>query len=222
VTKGAKTREQILFEAACLFNVKGYSGAALRDMMHATGLGKGGIYNHFESKEKLAVDAFDYAVSLIQARFDQALAGVSGARERLRAYLAFFEDYSRNPPIPGGCPIMNTAIEHDDGNPELRRRSREAMERWRQFIVRTVRRGIKNLEMRPDIDPEQAGTVFIATIEGAVMLAKLYGDLSHVDHALAHLKRYIEESLASTPRQKHARVGIESISGRPVSGGKNV
>jgi TetR/AcrR family transcriptional repressor of nem operon len=222
VTKGAKTREQILFEAACLFNVKGYSGVALRDMMHATGLGKGGIYNHFESKEKLAVDAFDYAVSLIQARFDQALAGVSGARERLRAYLAFFEDYSRNPPIPGGCPIMNTAIEHDDGNPELRRRSREAMERWRQFIVRTVRRGIKNLEMRPDIDPEQAGTVFIATIEGAVMLAKLYGDLSHVDHALAHLKRYIEESLASTPRQKHARVGIESISGRPVSGGKNV
>ena len=39
VTKGAKTREQILFEAACLFNVRGYSGAALSDMMHATGLG---------------------------------------------------------------------------------------------------------------------------------------------------------------------------------------
>jgi AcrR family transcriptional regulator len=52
VTEDAKTREQILFEAACLFNVKGYSGAALSDMMHATGLEKGGIYNHFESKEK--------------------------------------------------------------------------------------------------------------------------------------------------------------------------
>jgi len=195
VTKGAETREQILFEAACLFNVKGYWGVALSDMMHATGLGKGGIYNHFESKEKLALAAFDYAVSLIHARFERALAGVSGARDRLRAYLVFFEDYSRNPPIPGGCPIMNTAIEHDDGNPELRKRSREAMELWRQFIVRTVRRGIKNHEMRPDNDPEQVGTVFIATIEGAVMLSKLYGDISHVDRALAHLKRYIEESL---------------------------
>jgi AcrR family transcriptional regulator len=195
VTKGAKTREQILFEAACLFNVRGYSGAALSDMMQATGLRKGGIYNHFESKEKLAVAAFDYAVSLIQARFAQALAGVSGARDRLRAFLVFFEDYSRHPPIPGGCPIMNTAIEHDDGNPELRKRSREAMEQWRQFLVRTVRRGMKHHEMRADTDPEQVGTVFVATIEGAVMMSKLYGDLSHVDRALAHLKQYIEESL---------------------------
>ena len=195
MTKGAKTREQILFEAACLFNVKGYSGAALSDIMHATGLGKGGIYNHFESKEKLAVEAFDYAISLIQARFEQALAGVSGAHNRLRAFLAHFEDYSRNPPIPGGCPIMNTAIEHDDGNPELRRRSCEVMEQWRQFVVRTVRRGIRKHEMRSDTDPEQVGTVFVATIEGAVMMYKLYGDIAHVDRALAHLKSYIEQSL---------------------------
>ena len=42
----------------------------------------------------------------------------------------------------------------------LRKRSREAMEQWRQFLVRTVRRSIKNHEMRPDADPEQVGTVF--------------------------------------------------------------
>jgi hypothetical protein len=51
------------------------------------------------------------------------------------------------------------------------------MEQWRQFLVRTVRRSIKNHEMRPDADPEQVGTVFIATIEGAVMMSKLYGDM---------------------------------------------
>ncbi|MGD0436964.1 MAG: TetR/AcrR family transcriptional regulator [Bryobacteraceae bacterium] len=195
MTKGEETRQQILFQAACLFNVKGYSGAALSDMMRATGLRKGGIYNHFESKEKLAVEAFDYAVTVIQARFKQALAGISGARNRLSAFLVFFEDYSRNPPIPGGCPIMNTAIEHDDGHPELRRRSRQAMEQWRQFLVRTVQRGVESGEIPPDTDPEQVATIFIATIEGAVMMSKLYRDTSHVDHALAHLKRYIEESL---------------------------
>ena len=73
---------------------------------------------------------------------------------------------------------MNTAIEHDDGNPELRRRSREVMEQWRQFVVQTIRRGIRKREMRPDTDPEQVGTVFVAMIEGAVMMYKLYGDIS--------------------------------------------
>ena len=195
MAKGADTREQILLRAAYLFNVKGYSGVALSDVMEVTGLQKGGIYNHFESKEQLAVEAFEYAVSLIGERLRQALTGKTGARERLRAFLIFFEDYSRNPPVPGGCPIMNTAIEHDDGNPELRKRSRAAMERWRRFLLRTVEHGIESGELRRDIDPEQVATILIATIEGSIMMSKLYRDHAHIDRALAHLKHYVEEAL---------------------------
>ena len=35
-------------------------------------------------------------------------------------------DYIDNPPIPGGCPILNTAIESDDTHPQLRDRARQA------------------------------------------------------------------------------------------------
>jgi len=193
--KGAETREEILLRAACVFNTKGYSGAALSDIMQATGLQKGGIYNHFESKEKLALEAFDFALKLTGARMREALSGKTHARERLLALLAFFDDYSRNPPIPGGCPIMNTAIENDDGNPELRKRARAAMENWRQFILRTVKRGVERNELRSTADPEQAATIFIATIEGAIMMSKLYRDTAHIERALVHLKQYVEESL---------------------------
>ena len=45
MSKGANTREEILLRAARVFNTKGYAGAALSDIMQATGLQKGGIYN---------------------------------------------------------------------------------------------------------------------------------------------------------------------------------
>jgi len=187
MAKGAETREEILLRAARVFNTKGYSGAALSDIMQATG--------HFESKEKLALAAFDFALALTGARMQQALAGKTLARERLIALLAFFEDYSRNPPIPGGCPIMNTAIENDDGNPELRKRARAAMESWRQFIVRTVKRGVERGELRRAADPEQAATILIATLEGSIMMSKLYRDKAHIGRALVHLRQYVEETL---------------------------
>ena len=59
--KGEQTRQKIIRKAAPIFNQRGYDGAALSDLMKATGLEKGGIYRHFDSKEQLAVEAFDYA-----------------------------------------------------------------------------------------------------------------------------------------------------------------
>src|SRR6266853_254173 len=68
--KGEQTRHEIIRKAAPIFNQKGYEGAALSDLMEATGLEKGGIYRHFDSKQQLAAEAFDYAWRLaIETRF---------------------------------------------------------------------------------------------------------------------------------------------------------
>ena len=59
-TKGDETRKRIVQRAASTFNVQGYAGTSMSDLMQATGLEKGGIYNHFTNKEELAIAAFDY------------------------------------------------------------------------------------------------------------------------------------------------------------------
>ncbi len=69
--KGEQTRREIIRKAAPIFNQKGYNGAALSDLMRATGLEKGGIYRQFESKQELAGEAFDHAWKLaMNARFE--------------------------------------------------------------------------------------------------------------------------------------------------------
>src|SRR5580658_4888713 len=73
MSKGEKTRQKIICKAAPIFNQRGFDGAALSDLMRATGLEKGGIYRHFNSKQQLAGEAFDYAWHLaLDARFAEA------------------------------------------------------------------------------------------------------------------------------------------------------
>src|SRR5258708_5577878 len=128
MSKGEETRQMILERAAPLFNQQGYSGVSLSDIMRATALEKGGIYNHFASKEEIALASFDYAWVLVQQRSRETLADKKHAVDRLYAFAAYFLNLADDSFLPGGCPIMNAAIEADDTFPELRARARNAME----------------------------------------------------------------------------------------------
>jgi len=192
MSKGEQTRERILARSAQLFNRQGYSGSSLSDIMRETGLEKGGIYNHFSSKEQLALEAFDYAYKLVQQRVRQALAGKLNAIERLVAIVSIFQSIVEDPPVPGCCPILNTAIEADDADEMLRDRARAAMDDWRTTIHRIVNKGIDRREIRPGVDADEVASILIATLEGAIMLSNLYKDPKHIQRAANHINHYIE------------------------------
>ena len=189
---GERTREHIIERAAVLFNEQGYSGASISDIMAATGLQKGGIYRHFGSKEELAVEAFDFAVGRMAARFGEAMEGVRSPLARLKAIAGVYARIPVDPPVPGGCPVMNTAIESDSSNPRLRARARDAMDGLRRLIRRLVAEAMAGGELRADTDPDGVATVMISTLEGGVMLSMLYDDPAHAARAAEHLGRWLE------------------------------
>ena len=195
MTKGDDTRQMILQRAAAVFNQKGYFGASLADIMEATGLEKGGIYNHFDSKDDLALEAFDYAVELVRQEFVAALKDKRAAIDRLRAIVGVYRAQAGGMPVAGGCPVMNTAIEADDTHPMLRDHARRAMDEWREFVVRTVTKGIERGQIRPEVVPDELTTFIIATLEGAIMLSKLYGDTTHMNRTVEYLENYLETNV---------------------------
>lgn len=194
MSKGEETREMILERAAQLFSRQGYYGSSLSDIMRETGLEKGGIYNHFASKEELALEAFDYAMLLVQRRIQQAFEGKRNAIDRLIAYTTIMEGLAENSPV-AGCPILNTSIEADDANGPLRDRARRAMDALREMIYRIITKGIERHEVRPGVDADAFASVFIATLEGGVMMSKLYRDTIHIHRAVEHVIQYIEVTL---------------------------
>ena len=191
---GTQTRENILRQAAALFNRQGFAGASMSDIMQATGLQKGGIYRHFESKEALALEAFDYAVAQMATRFTAALEGREHAIDRLEAIVGVFARLHDDPPVPGGCPMMNTAVQTDDAeSPALRDRARTAMDGLRTLIRQTVRKGIARGEVRADVDGDELATLMISTLEGGVAISRLYGDGVHVRRAADAMRKYLDE-----------------------------
>lgn len=195
MSKGEQTREAILEKAVELFNAHGFSGVSLTDIMQATGLQKGGIYNHFTSKEELALEAFDYAFNRISELMGQAIKGKRDPLDRLIAIIEFYQHYFESPPFKGGCILFNTAVENDDSNPALCERARHAMSLWQELIIRTVQRGINQGEMRREINPELVATLIISTLEGSFILTKLHGDPVYIRRAVDHLLAYVESSV---------------------------
>jgi TetR/AcrR family transcriptional regulator, transcriptional repressor for nem operon len=191
MSKSQVTRQKIVHEAALLFNQQGFAGASMADIMRVTGLQKGGIYNHFGSKEALALEAFDYLIGQITQHYMDAIRSRRNAIERLLAMLEVYRRLGDHPLGKGGCPILNTAVESDDTHPALRQRARSAMESWHSLIQRLLRKGIERGEISTSADADAAATIIIATIEGALMMSKLYGDDRFLAQAIAHLQAYL-------------------------------
>jgi TetR/AcrR family transcriptional repressor of nem operon len=189
-TKGTRTRQRIVEHAAVLFNTRGVAGASINDVSLATGLEKGGIYNHFETKEALALAAFDYAAGLVFAAIESAVAGEARPLEKLGAMIDVYRHIAGKPFITGGCPILNAAVDADDTNPPLRSRVRRAMDRWRGLVADLLRAAVASGELPPlDVDGLADGT--IATLEGGVMLGKLYGNPVHLQRAADHVANHL-------------------------------
>jgi AcrR family transcriptional regulator len=163
--------------------------------MKATGLKKGGIYNHFDSKEQLALEAFEYAYHLVTDYFTQGLQVKKHAVDRLLMIIELFKAYAEKPIIAGGCPLLNTAIEADDTNPQLKTMVRQAMNDLHDMIVRVVEKGIERRQLQPQIDPQHVASVFLSMLEGAVLLSYLNDDLKPMYHAADHLAEYVHNRL---------------------------
>ncbi len=103
-----------------------------------------------------------------------------------------FATNARRPAIEGGCPIMNTAIEADDTNSDLRDRARESMTLWHRLVGRIVKDGKADGELAPGVDPYALASIVTASLEGALMLARLYDDPAHMDRVVDHLVAHVE------------------------------
>ena len=199
MTKGELTRQKIIALAAPLFNRLGYAGCSMQDIMAATGLEKGGLYRHFASKEELAAEAFRYCLEQVLGFRLDSMEGIEGAVEKLRFFIRHFVEI--HSVIPGGCPVMNTAIDADDGNPVLRKLVQKAVQNWKARITATVKAGIEQGEIRADTEPRRIANVIIATLEGALMITRLEGTRNAMHDAQAVLRGML--SGIESQRQQH-------------------
>jgi AcrR family transcriptional regulator len=183
--------------AAPIFNQRGYAGCSMQDVMEATGLEKGGLYRHFTSKEELAGEAFRYSLAnAVKVRME-GLDPAQSPLEKLRFIVRRFVEQPS--PMPGGCPLMNTAIDADDGNAVLRKLVQTGLAEWKSRLSAIVEDGIRGRKIRASVEPRTIANTIIATLEGALMISRLEGNRTALTDARNALESMLDR-IACTRR----------------------
>ena len=123
---------------------------------------------------------------------------------RLKQLVRNFQD-RRSGLVPGGCPLLNTAIDSDDGNPQLREKARRALSSWLESLQSIIEEGQERGEIRRDIDSSELATLIIGTLEGSLMLSRLQRKEGACALACDHLEEYLETSVRANKSRSRVK-----------------
>ena len=115
------------------------------------------------------------------------------SREKL---IGFAQSYSLFYDIinsAGGCPVINAGVDSDDGHKDILKRVNEFISMWQNSIDKIIKEGIKNGEFKKTNEITDFSNIFIALIEGGILLSKIKNDRKYIDNASAYLVSLIEK-----------------------------
>ena len=191
--KAAATRDQILDAAGRLIHLRGYHNTSLDDVLRESGVGKGNFYYYFKSKEGLGYAIIDRVVQgFLERTLEPAFADTEADPvEQIHAFLDRIVDIHRRRNCVGGCPMGNLASELSDVHEGFRQRLAEIFDHWRVKLADALERGRRRGRLRADLDAAGAAGFVVASLEGAILMAKVTRDIAVLEKSVAELKQYL-------------------------------
>lgn len=193
MTKSERTRQSIIEQTAPLFNKKGFDGTTLSDLTKATGLTKGALYGNFTDKEDIAMEAFKYSIRKVKSLVSDKVSKAPTFKKQLIALLEFYAEYVITPPVPGGCPLLNSAVEADDYRLSMRKIVAKELISTVEFIASLVRKGIKAGEFVNTVKADELAYVLFCSVEGALMFARVERSREPMDIIVNHCKKMLDQ-----------------------------
>ncbi len=167
-------REKIVRAGLDQFHRVGFNGSSVEDITNLAGVPKGSFYNHFKSKEDLAVEVIDRYVE----QNPNALLGDSTVAplKRLKAYFSALSQEFVDSGCKKGCLIGNFSSELADHSGPVRRRLEIAFDNWVKRIAGVIREAQKAGEVDSKLKPEQIAGALLSAWEGALLRGRVSGD----------------------------------------------
>ncbi|QIP12073.1 TetR/AcrR family transcriptional regulator [Spirosoma aureum] len=192
MTKAERTRQLIISKSAPIFNTKGIAGTSMSDILDVTKLAKGSLYVHFESKKELSYAVVDYQLAQLLDVVATGLNKHQTAKAKLFAYIDTFID-PLDPPLEGGCPMLNFGMEADDTDEVIRKKVNAVIEGAQHIIEGIIQAGITSGEFKSDWEPGEFATKLFALVEGGIMMSRIAGNNKAMKVIARSLKKEIEE-----------------------------
>ncbi len=190
--RSEKTRQLIIEKTASIFNKKGYTGTYLSDLTEATGLSKGSIYGNFKDKNEVAVEAFKYNYRFQTEQILQKINLESNSIDKMMVFLKHYKMAFKPIFNNGGCAILNTAVDADDGNDQLKNEVIKTIINWHKRVVSILEEGIDKGEFKA-LNAKVFAYRMMALIEGSIMLAKTLNQPEILLENIEYLERDVDQ-----------------------------
>jgi TetR/AcrR family transcriptional regulator, transcriptional repressor for nem operon len=166
-----RTREVLLQAAFREVYRSGFQSAGLDTILASTGVTKGALYYHFDSKEALGYAIIEeIIVPDLRAKW---LRPLQRGNDPINTLIGIVQGESVRPEdVRGGCPLNNLAQEMSPLHEGFRKRLARVFHSWQEGIAAALREGQTCARVRRDVEPAAAAGFLIATLEGYVSLAK--------------------------------------------------
>lgn len=178
--RGGATAERILDIAERLMQVRGYNGFSYADVAEAMRLTKASLHYHFPSKAELGRRLMERYTENFLAALGRIDAAGIGTYEKLERYVSIYAEVLANKRM---CLCGMLAAEYATLPKSVKAeviRFFDANETWLAPVIEEGKRSGRLKLSTPSI--ETARTL-IATLEGAMMLARTYDDVERFDRA---------------------------------------
>jgi len=177
-------KEQILDAAVETFHRNGFNATSVQDITEAAGVPKGSFYNHFKTKEDLAIDALDRYWQRVLGSLSILNEEHAPPLTRLKRYFRHLAGVARKHDYQIGCMIGNMSAELADHSPQVRARLAAELGAWTRAIEDCVTEAQLDGSLRDDIAASSIAAFLLNAWEGAVIRAK-------VDQTAASLDAFV-------------------------------
>jgi TetR/AcrR family transcriptional regulator, transcriptional repressor for nem operon len=165
-------REQLMEAGLRTLHTQGFNGCAVQDITSAANVPKGSFYNHFESKEALAMSALELFWSNGTARRALLTDASVDPVERLRRHFQMLSAALASIKYERGCLIGNFSSEMSRNN-EFRDRLAQMYSDWSSALENCIKDADAAGRLKVNIQPKTLAAFLVNAWEGAVLRAKV-------------------------------------------------
>jgi TetR/AcrR family transcriptional repressor of nem operon len=189
-----ETHARIVKKASVRLREKGAHGIGVADLMKEAGLTHGGFYAHFDSRDALVIEAFNYAMERSTERWRKLAEGIPPDKRFASIVEAYLTPLHRDDP-GHGCAITSLGAEIARESPRTRKAFAAKIEDMIDMMS----------DHLPDVPRKTArkhAIAALATMMGTLVLSRIAGSGEFSDEVLAAGRETVLARAPAKPARK--------------------
>jgi len=178
------TSQRILDVAERLVQTRGFNGFSYADIAEALDVTKASLHYHFPSKADLGRRLIERYEQAFRAALNGIDTTAAAPRDKLKRYARIYADVLRDNRMCLCCMLASDYATLPKAMKEEVRHFFDANEQWLAAVLEHGRKG-GSLEFKGA--PLELARVIVGSLEGAMMLARSYGEPARFDTAAERL-----------------------------------